>query len=88
LKECFSSYKFENNLIIDDTRGHWPAGTLTASSPKDAGIRDPKDRISNERLCHEKGPGCDKKSPGSGRDGGRDLGADIDALDTALAGVE
>lgn len=88
LKECFSTYKFENNLIIGDTRGPWPAGTLTASSLQDAGIRDPKDRIRSERLCREKGAGCARKSPGSGMDGGRDLGADIDALGTALAGVE
>jgi hypothetical protein len=88
LKECFSTYKFEKNLIIGDTRGRWPAGTITASSLQEAGIRDPKERISNQRLCREMGPGCQKKSPGAGADQGRDLGADVDALDTALAGVE
>ena len=89
LNECFSNYRFERNLIIGDKRGRWPAGTITASSPKDAGIRDYKDGIANDaRLCHEKGPGCEKKSPGAGADGGRDLGADVDAVDAALAGVE
>lgn len=89
LKECFSSYKFEKNLIIGDNRDRWPAGTITASSPKEAGIRDYKDGIGKDaRLCHEKGPGCEKKSPGAGADDGRDLGADIDAVDAALAGVE
>jgi len=88
LNSCFSPYRFEKNLIIGDVRGRWPAGTITASSPQDAGIRDPKNRISNERLCREKGPDCAKKSPGAGADDGRDLGADIDAVDGALAGVE
>ena len=89
LKECFSPYKFEKNLIIGDNHGGWPAGTITASSPQAAGIRAYKDGISQDpRLCHEKGPGCEKKSPGAGADDGRDLGADIDAIDAALAGVE
>ncbi|MGD1216176.1 MAG: hypothetical protein ABR861_14450 [Terriglobales bacterium] len=89
LKECFSNYKFEKNLIIGDNRGRWPAGTITASSPQGAGIRDYKNGISKDpRLCHEKGPGCGKKSPGAGADDGRDLGADVDAVDAALAGVE
>jgi hypothetical protein len=89
LGECFSNYKFERNLIVGDERGRWPAGTITASSPQAAGIRDYKDGIGKDpRLCREKGPGCGKKSPGAGADGGRDLGADVDAVDAALAGVE
>jgi len=89
LRECFSTYKFERNLIIGDNHGRWPAGTITASSPQDAGIRDYKDGIGKDaRLCRAKGPGCGKKSPGAGADEGRDLGADIDAIDAALAGVE
>lgn len=89
LKECFSTYKFERNLIFGDTRGGWPAGTITASSAQDAGIRDYKDGVSKDpRLCREKGPGCEKKSPGANADDGRDLGADMDALNAALAGVE
>jgi hypothetical protein len=89
LKECFSPYKFEKNLIIGDNHGGWPAGTITASSAQAAGIHAFKDGISEDgRLCHEKGPGCEKKSPGAGADDGRDLGADIDAVDAALARVE
>jgi hypothetical protein len=59
-------------------------------SPEAAGIRDLKDGVSKDpRLCHEKGPGCPKVSPGAGAaSDGRDLGADIDSLEAAIAGVE
>lgn len=89
LKECFSSYTFNKNLIIADRGGPWPAGTITVSSTEDAGFRDLKGGISKDpRLCREKGPNCAKKSPGAGAADGRDLGADIDALEAAIAGVE
>ncbi len=89
LKECFSSYKFEHNLIVSG-RGSLPAGNIVVSSASDAAIRDLKDVISKDpRLCHEKGAGCSKKSPGaSAASDGRDLGADVDAVEAAIAGVE
>jgi len=88
LKECFSSYKFDKNLIVTD-RGPWPARIITASSPEDAGIRDLKDGIARDpRLCHEKAENCRKQSPGAGVADGRDLGADVDAVEAAIAGVE
>jgi hypothetical protein len=62
---------------------------VSASSPQDAGIRNFKDGISKDaRLCREKGPGCEKKSPGAGSNNGGDLGAAMDAVEAALAGVE
>jgi hypothetical protein len=88
LKECFSTYKFNNNLIVTD-RGPWPAGTMTASSAQDAGIRDLKEGIAKDpRLCREKSATCAKKSPGAAAADGRDLGADVDAVEAAIAGVE
>jgi hypothetical protein len=88
LKECFSSYKFEKNLIINP-RGSLPAGNITASSPEEAGVRDLKNGISKDpRLCREKGPNCPRKSPGASAADGRDLGADVDAVEAAIAGVE
>jgi hypothetical protein len=82
LKECFASYKFEKNLIIGG-RGSWPPGNIGVSSREAAGIR------SDLRLCAEKGPGCAKASPGAhaARDG-RDMGADVQAIEAAVAGVE
>ena len=89
LEACFNPYKFDKNLIISG-RGSFPKGNITVSSPEASGIRILKETISKDpRLCHEKGPGCPKASPGAGAaSGGRDLGADIDAVEAAIAGVE
>ena len=88
LKACFSNYTFDKNLVIAE-RGRLPSGALVVS-PESAGIRDLKDGVShNPRLCREKMPGCAKVSPGAGAaPGGRDLGADVDAVEAAIAGVE
>lgn len=89
LQACFDPYKFDKNLIVTG-RGSFPKGNITVGSPEAAGIRDLKDAISKDpRLCHAKGPGCNKVSPGAGTaSDGRDLGADIDAVEAAIAGVE
>jgi hypothetical protein len=89
LAACFDPYKFEKNLIISQ-RGTFPKGNFVVSSPEAAGIRDLKDSIGKDpRLCHAKGPGCSKISPGAGAaSDGRDVGADIDAVEAAIAGVE
>src|SRR5450631_4420683 len=89
LQACFDPYKFEKNLIASG-RGSFPKGNFVVSSPEAAGIRDMKDNIGKDpRLCHAKGPGCLEVAPGAaaGSDG-RDLGADIDAVEAAIAGVE
>ena len=89
LQACFDPYRFDRNLIISG-RGSFPKGNIVVGSPQAAGIRDLKDVIAKDpRLCHAKGPGCAKASPGAGAasDGG-DLGADIDAVEAATAGVE
>jgi hypothetical protein len=89
LQACFDPYKFDKNLIISG-RGSFPKGNIVVGSPEAAGIRDLKNGVSKDpRLCHEKGPGCPKVSPGAGAaSDGRDLGADIDAVEAAIAGVE
>jgi hypothetical protein len=89
LQACFDPYKFDKNLIISG-RGSFPKGNIVVGSPEAAGIRDLKNGVSKDpRLCHEKGPGCPKVSPGAAASSdGRDLGADVDAVDAALAGVE
>lgn len=89
LQACFDPYKFEKNLIIS-RGGSLPKGNIIVGSPEAAGIRDLKGTVSKDpRLCHAKGPGCPKVSPGAGAaSDGRDLGADIDAIETAIAGVE
>ena len=89
LQACFDPYKFDKNLIVSG-RGSFPKGNIVVGSPEAAGIRDLKNGISKDpRLCHEKGPGCAKISSGVGAaSDGRDLGADIDAVEAAIAGVE
>jgi hypothetical protein len=89
LGACFVNYRFENNLIIGE-KGGWPKGTIVVSSPKAAGIRDLQDGVSKDpRLCHSNTPGCSKASPGaSAATDGKDIGADVDAIEAALAGVE
>jgi hypothetical protein len=89
LQACLDPYKFEKNLIITG-HGSLPKGNIIVGSPEAAGIRDLKGTIGKDpRLCHAKGPGCPKVSPGAGAaSDGRDLGADIDAVETAIAGVE
>jgi len=88
LESCFSNYKFEKNLVISD-RGPWPSGTIAVSAGE-AGIRDLKDGVSkNPRLCRDKGPGCAKASAGvRAANDGRDIGADVDAVEAAIAGIE
>jgi len=89
LQACFDPYKFDRNLIISG-RGSFPKGNIVVGSAQAAGIRDLKDVVAKDpRLCHAKGPGCAKASPGAGAaSDGSDLGADIDAVEAAIAGVE
>jgi hypothetical protein len=91
LDACFDSYKFDKNLIIGG-RGSFPKGNITVGSAEAAGVRefDSKEGASKDaRLCHAKAGGCSKVSPGAGAaSDGRDMGADIDAVVEAIAGVE
>lgn len=91
LESCFSPFHFDHNLIIvEGGKAGWPRGNTIVSSAEAAGIRDLKGTVSkNPRLCHEKGPGCPKVSPGVGAaSDGRDVGADVDGVEAAIAGVE
>jgi len=89
LKECFDPYKFEHNLIIG-SRGGWPPGNTIVGSANDAGVRDVKEGIAaRPLLCRDKGEGCQRKSPGIGAaSDGRDIGADVEGVEAAIAGVE
>lgn len=89
LNACFVNYKFDKNLIING-RGSYPKGNFSVGSAEAAGIRDLRGTVSRDpKLCHAKGPDCSKVSPGAGAGSdSRDLGADIDAVEAAIAGVE
>ncbi len=89
VESCFESPKFENNLIISE-RGSFPKQNIVVSSAADAGVRDLKDTVAKDpRLCGEREAGCSKASRGvkAGNDK-RDIGADVDAVEAAVSGVE
>ncbi len=87
---CFSNYKIDHNLLAIGRSAGFPKGNMAVSSAKDLEVRDLKNGIAKDpRLCHEKEPGCNKRSPGAGAaSDGRDLGADVSAVEAAIAGVE
>ena len=88
--ECFTNYRFDHNLLSVERAAGFPKGNIVVGNPKDLGVRDLKNGIAKDpRLCHEKGDGCSKRSPGAGAaSDGRDMGADVDAVEAAIAGVE
>lgn len=87
---CFTNYKVDHNLLSIERAAGFPKGNMLVSSPKDLEVRDLKNGIAKDpRLCHEREPGCNKRSLGAGAaTDGRDLGADVDAVEAAIAGVE
>jgi len=89
LDQCFLNPIFKNNLIIGSSVV-WPSGNQVVSDGKAAGLRDFHDGNGGDyRLCPKEGaPGCKKPSPalGAGTDG-KDLGADIEAIQRATDGV-
>ncbi len=90
-KSCFSSLTFSHNAIINPGKV-WPHDN---SYPKNEGavgfVNYNHGKDGDYRLCKEKGqpPSCKQISPyvHAGSDG-KDLGADIDAIDAALKNVE
>ncbi len=79
LHSCFSSYTFQNNVIIGG--GGFPKGTSTPSKLTDVGFTNPKEGNGGEyRLT------ATSKFKHASSDG-KDVGADIDAIEHATAGV-
>ena len=91
LKSCFSSYRFTNNVVLNAT-GSWPSGNFFPKNPEAAGIVNlNRGKGGNYRLCRDRGAPlpCSSASPflHSGTDG-KPIGADIEAIEHATAGVE
>lgn len=90
LENCFADVVFKNNLIIGGP-GIWPFGNRQVSSGSAAGLRDFHDgRGGDYRLCTKKGdsPDCKGPSPAlSAATDGRNIGADLDAIDRATGGI-
>jgi len=90
LDACFSNYRFDHNLLSVERAAGFPKGNIVVGNPKDLGVRDLKNGIAKDpRLCHEREAACSKRSAGAGAaSDGKDMGADVDAVESAIAGVE
>jgi hypothetical protein len=90
LKSCFASFTFTHNALIGSLGG-WPPGNFTPADSSAVHMLDfRRGNGGDYGLCTEENlPNCKKESPfrKAGLDG-KDLGADMDALKTAIAGVE
>jgi hypothetical protein len=85
LKNCLADDSFTGNLIVGG-KGAWPASTITVKDEAAAALRNVSK--ADFRPCRQGDSGCGKPSPAlkAGRNG-RDIGADMDAIEKATAGV-
>jgi hypothetical protein len=83
---CFASYTFSNNALLSSPPqfppSSWPTGNLFALDTKNAGFTQYNNGIGGNYELLANSP---YKNQGTD---GRDLGADVAGLETALAGVE
>ena len=83
---------FENSTVTHNVIGggaNWPSGNIMVKDFKAAGVRVMRDgEINRYRLCKQKDEECQKPSPalGAGTDG-KDIGADLDAIEKVMAEV-
>ncbi len=90
LKSCFSSFNVTHNAFIGSAGG-WPKGNFTPKNSAAAQMRDFREGNGGDyRLCEAKdSANCKKESPfRSGGTDGKDLGADIEAIQVRTDKVE
>jgi hypothetical protein len=87
IKSCFDNSSFTHNVVVEGA--NWPSGNFTPKNAAAAGLPEKAAGIARYRLCRKKEDACKNVSPAiaAGSDG-RDIGADVDAIEKALAGVE
>jgi hypothetical protein len=88
-KSCFADPEVTHNLIVGGA--NWPAGNTAVKDVAAAGLKvHPGNGVQDFHLCRSKDEGisCKKASPGlaAGTDG-KDIGADLDRIEQATAGV-
>jgi hypothetical protein len=86
-KSCFENSTITHNIIVGGA--NWPAGNIMVKDFAAAGVRIAHEAGANQyRLCKQKDEGCKRPSPaiGAGTDG-KDIGADVDAIEKAMGGV-
>lgn len=91
LKNCFNPVTVSHNAIIAP-RGSWPKGNSSSKNEDSVGfVNYNHGKDADYHLCRakDKSSSCKQPSPyvGAGSDG-KDLGADIDALEAATSGAE
>ncbi len=86
IANCFTTYTFTNNALVASPKAYppssWPDGNFFPSDPSQVDFTDYNNGNEGNYLLLPASPYKNK-----GTDG-RDLGADITGLNTALAGVE
>jgi hypothetical protein len=89
LKSCFAAFNVTHNAFVGSPGG-WPKGNFTPKNPSAVQMNDFREGKGGDyRLCAEKTAGCKKESPfRKAASDGRDLGADIDAIQEATKGTE
>jgi len=89
VKNCFANASVTHNVMVG-SRGGWPDGNFYPGDASSIVEDFHGGKAGNYRLCRgQRGSSCKKAAAfvGKGSDG-RDPGADVDAIDAALAGVE
>jgi hypothetical protein len=88
LKNCFASATVTRNALIGSSKA-WPAGNFYAKDASSV-VEDFRGGKSGDyRVCHGGKSSCKKMAEfAAGSPGGKDPGADVDAVNRATAGVE
>jgi len=88
-EHCFANWKITHNIIIG-SREKWPEGNINVGDAQAAGLNGSGRGEDSFRLCRaaDEKSHCKKASPGvHAASDGKDIGADIDAIDKATSGV-
>jgi len=80
LTACFKSVEFRNNVIVDSPQVNWPKGNFFAKNAELAGLAKTGGSDEDYRLL------SGSRYRGKGTDG-RDIGADLEAIEVATKGV-
>lgn len=81
LADCFAIYTFDHNALVH-AGGGWPKGNISVKNISDLRFADYREGNSGDYHIL---PGSKLKAAGSD---GKDIGADIDAINKATAGVQ
>ena len=85
-KTCFENSTFTHNLIVGGT--NWPAGNIMVKDFTAAGVRATPGGGYRYSLCRQKDEACKKPSPAIGAaSDGKDIGADVAAIEKATEGI-